>query len=110
MSIIDIVEGATECIAGKARHNGKRTTGRPEGHDVKVFLDNYITFGQMWGIIRRRKRAGKRKATNRNKHRTFTSALQDARIQRAQRRKREWRNDNENQEKRRNDAKNRQRV
>ena len=79
-----------------ARQARKRTAGRPEGHDVKVFLENCTTFGKMWGIMRRLKRVGECKATNRNKHRTFTSALQDARIPRAQRPIREGKGKHEN--------------
>ena len=64
----------------------------------------------MWGIMRRQKRVEKSKATNRNKHRTFTSALQDARIPRAQRPKTEGKGKHESQKDGRDDAENRQRV
>ena len=76
MCIIGIVESATERIAGKARRNASGTAGRPEGHDDKTHFENCITFGKMWGIMRGEKARRKCKATNRNKHRTFTLALQ----------------------------------
>ena len=101
MSIIVIVESATERIAGKARRNEKRTAGRPEGHDVKAHFENCIVFGKMQGIKRHEKHMKSVKLQTENKHRTFTLALQDARIPRAQRPKREGKEKNhENQEKR----------
>ena len=64
----------------------------------------------MQGIKRHEKHMKSVKLQTENKHRTFTLALQDARIQRAQRPKTEGKEKYENQEKRRNDAENRQRV
>lgn len=86
MCIIDSVEGKRASIAGKARQARKRTAGRPEGHDVKAHFENCIVFGKMWGIMRGEKHAESAKPQTDYKHRTFTLALQDARIPRAQRR------------------------
>ena len=59
-----------------ARQARERTAGRPEGHDVKVFLENCTTFGKMQGIKRHEKRMKSVKLQTENKHRTFTLALQ----------------------------------
>ena len=76
MSIIDTVESATECIAGKARHNASGQPENQQGYDVKLFFENCIVFGKMQGIKRHEKRMKSVKLQTENKHRTFTLALQ----------------------------------
>ena len=69
-----------------ARQARERTAGRPEGHDVKVFLDNYITFGKMWGIMRGGKHAESAKPQTEISIEHLHLLYKDFRIQRKQRR------------------------
>ena len=69
---------------GKAQR--KRAAGRPEGHDVKVFLENCITFGKMWGIMRGEKHAESAKPQTEISQEHLHLLYKDFRIQRKQRR------------------------
>ena len=57
-----------------------------KGYDVKVFLDNYITFGKMWGIMRGEKHAESAKPQTEISIEPLHLLYKDFRIQRKQRR------------------------